>query len=143
MGIVNISRVSDRLKPILWRLRPHTIGNPICYQRSSSGRCVTGVDYLLNREDFRRFISQSIHTCETPSTAVSAIFVGMWKFFLYAYCVYPTMVTGNCCWNVANSDRWCDRSCWRGTVATLVVSGCDSQCGRRVLSMSQSLHPTK
>jgi hypothetical protein len=31
------------------------------------GRCVTGVEHVLNRQEFRQFISQSIHTCDTPS----------------------------------------------------------------------------
>src|SRR5262245_59602371 len=34
---------------------------------STNRRCVTGVDHLLNRQEFRWFISPRIHTCDTPS----------------------------------------------------------------------------
>src|SRR5215831_20146778 len=43
-----------------------------------SGRCVTGVDHVLNRQELRWFISQSIHTCDTPSyTDQYAVYTGV------------------------------------------------------------------
>ena len=37
---------------------------------TKKGRCVTGVDHVSNRQAFRRFISQTIHTCDTLSPFV-------------------------------------------------------------------------
>src|SRR5215472_6049518 len=37
------------------------------------GRCVTSVDNVLNRQELRWFISQSIHTCDTHSQKESGI----------------------------------------------------------------------
>ena len=31
------------------------------------GRCIIGVDHVFNRQELRWFISQRIHTCDTPS----------------------------------------------------------------------------
>jgi hypothetical protein len=46
-----------------WR---HVNGDELGQEKSEGG-CVTGVDHVLNRQEFQRFISQSIPTCDTPS----------------------------------------------------------------------------
>jgi hypothetical protein len=35
--------------------------------RMDGRRCIIGVDHVFNRQELRWFISQRIHTCDTPS----------------------------------------------------------------------------